>query len=36
MSELNIRDLHVKIGEKEILKGVSLSVAQRGSRDHGT
>ncbi len=28
MSELNIRDLHVKIGEKEILKGVSLSVAQ--------
>jgi len=28
MSELNIRELHVKIGEKEILKGVSLSVAQ--------
>lgn len=28
MSELNIRDLRVKIGEKEILKGVTLTVAQ--------
>jgi Fe-S cluster assembly ATP-binding protein len=28
MSELSIRDLHVKIGEKEILKGVSLNVSQ--------
>lgn len=28
MSELNIRDLHVKIGEKEILKGVTLTIAQ--------
>lgn len=28
MSELNIRDLRVRIGEKEILKGVSLSVSQ--------
>lgn len=28
MSKLEIRDLHVNIGEKEILKGVTLSVAQ--------
>lgn len=28
MSELNIKDLFVNIGEKEILKGVSLNVAQ--------
>lgn len=28
MSELSIRDLYVSIGEKEILKGVSLNVAQ--------
>jgi len=28
MSELNIRDLRVSIGEKEILKGVSLDIAQ--------
>ncbi len=28
MSELNIMDLHVKIAEKEILKGVTLSVSQ--------
>jgi Fe-S cluster assembly ATP-binding protein len=28
MSEIIIRDLHVKIGEKEILKGVNLSVKQ--------
>ncbi len=28
MSELSIRDLHVSIGDKQILKGVSLNVAQ--------
>jgi Fe-S cluster assembly ATP-binding protein len=28
MSELNIKDLHVNIGEKEILKGVTLSIQQ--------
>ncbi len=28
MSELKIMDLHVSIGEKEILKGVTLSIAQ--------
>mgnify|MGYP002391100828 CR=1 FL=1 len=28
MSELNIMDLHVNIAEKEILKGVTLSVSQ--------
>ncbi len=28
MSELEIRDLHVKIGEREILKGVNLVVRQ--------
>lgn len=28
MSELSVRDLHVNIGETEILKGVSLNIAQ--------
>jgi Fe-S cluster assembly ATP-binding protein len=28
MSELSVRDLHVNIGDTEILKGVSLNIAQ--------
>ena len=35
MAELEIRNLHVPAGDKQILKGLDLTVSRRGARAHG-